>query len=135
MNNNYELNLNYGDLNLKISNMSVSCYGAIGLMDFDYHFDLSVETSNGKTMIKQNFDEDIAFLFDFCAKKSKLKGYDTVLEIYEDDGYSVFELKTDDLKFYKKVIKDNEKLDVFLIELKAYFDYLIEQYIKDHPEN
>ena len=129
---NYELNLNYSDFNIKISSMEITCYGAIGLMDFDYHFNLEIMTSNGKTFIKQSFDEDVAYLFDFCADKSTLKGKNSVLKIYEHDGYKVFELKTDDLKFYKKVISDNDKIDEFSIELKAYFDCLIEQYIKEH---
>lgn len=137
MNKNFELEINYEDLNLKIKNMEITCYGAIGLMDFDYHFDLEITSSNNKLFIKQEFSEDISVLFEFCEGKDVINGNDSCsFEFYNDDmGYQIFEFKTNDLKFYKRVLKDLDKLSEFKINLKAYFDYLIEQYIKNHPED
>ena len=137
MNDNCELELNYEDLNLKIKNMRITCYGAIGLMDFDYHFNLEISTSNNKLIIKQEFSEDISALSEFCEGKDILKGNDSCsFEFYNDNmGYQIFEFKTNDLKFYKRVYKDLDRLREFKIELKAYFDYLVGQYIKDHPED
>ena len=116
--------------------MSISCYGATTLMDFDYHFDLEITTSNKKLTIKQEFSEDISSLLDFCEGKSYLYGNDSCTLSFDDKmGYQIIELRSNDLTFNKRVIKDIDKLKDFKIELKAYFDYLIEQYIKEHPED
>ena len=109
---NLEINLNYQDLNIKISNMYISCYGAIGLFDFDYHFDLEITTSNNRLIIKQEFCEDISYLFDFCEGKDLLNGNDSCSIEFSNDnmGFQIFEFKTNDLKFYKRILKDLDKL-------------------------
>ena len=136
MDKNYEISLIYDGLNIKVKNMKISCYGAIGLMDFDFHFDLEITSSNNKFLIKQEFSEDIAYLFEFCDGKSSLNGNDACsFGIYDcKGGYQNFEFSTENLSFSKRIINDSDRLREFKIELKAYFEMLIDQYIKSHPE-
>ena len=136
MDNNYEISLIYEGLKIKVKNLKISCYGAIGLMDFDFYFDLEITSANNKFLIRQEFSEDIAYLFEFCDGKSHLTGNDACSFGFNDcgRGYQIFEFNTENLSFSKRIINDLDRLREFKIELKAYFEMLIDQYIKTHPE-
>ena len=134
--NDFELSIDCGEFSIKVKNLKVSCYGAIGLMDFDYHLQLEIVTSNGKTKIIQEFSEDIGNLYFFCDSMSELRGRDDCsLNIYQKEGFQFFEFNKSNLHFVERAVYQRDRLNNFFIELKACFEYLIYQYIKDHPEN
>ncbi len=140
----YVLNFDCEDLKVKLSNMSVSCYGATGLFDFDYHFDIKIEDVKANTLIKQKFEDDISELISFCKGGDSLKSVqnDCILKIFLDDSKNssnvepcmILNFETKNLRFNKKIGYCKESVEDFKLELKSIYESLIEQYIKEHPD-
>lgn len=136
---------NSDNLKIELTNLKVDCYGAIGLMDFNYHFDVILEDTNSCTIIKQRFDDDIAELIRFCKGASCLRSEQTncSLEIDRDNTkqqnglqpYYVLRLLGRNLQFCVRLGYVKEDVENFKLELKSTFEYLIETYIRDNPDS
>ena len=135
---------NSDNLKIELTNLKVDCYGAIGLLDFNYHFDVILEDTNSCTVIKQRFGDDIAELIRFCKGASCLRSEQTncSLEIAcnntkQQNGlepYYVLQLLGTNLQFSFQLGYVKEDVENLKLDLKSTFEYLVEKYIRDNPD-
>lgn len=127
---NYKIKLQLQDLELTVSNMYITCYGAVSLLDFNYHLTLELKTFQGGTIITQEMSDDIAFLIAFCnneSLKSSTNNCLLSLDMLSDNDCWV-QFQTEDCKFFKKSFAHPNLIDDFRFELKSYYQTLIENY-------
>ncbi|MBO5394348.1 MAG: hypothetical protein J6A28_00390 [Clostridia bacterium] len=134
--NNYKIKLQLQDLEITISNMYITCYGAVSLLDFKYHLTLELKSFKNKTIIITDLSDDIAFLYEFCTKGTfESPTNECIFSIYNFNNKASINLETSDCKFLKETLIDENTLQDFFLELKSYFEFLIENYKIEHPDN
>lgn len=133
---NYKIKLQLQDLEITISNMYITCYDAVGLLDFDYHLTLEIKSLKNKTTIITDISDDIAFLYNFCKNGTfKSPTNECSFSIYSFNNKASIIFETSDCKFFKETLINENSLQDFFLELKSYFETLIESYTIKHSDN
>lgn len=133
---NYKIKLQLQDLEITISNMYITCYGAVSLLDFDYHLTLELKSYKNKTIVIADMSDDIAYLYNFCKYGTfESQTNECNFSIYSHNNKASITFKTSDCEFFKESLINKNSLQDFFLELKSYFEALTKTYTIQHSDN